>query len=221
MVGGAHDGQQNPTWVKDTKAEHGPALPALAVLLNLLELDVIDIQRLVQVVAQQVVPQATEEEVEDGRVGDENTANGEGVAKVHRGHGGQLVDKLAAHPDTLSVLEVDRVDEAVLGGHQTGRSTRVEDEDDEGTHVQQGHCATNSAEASVGGSHGEVVGNEADGTRDMDQRVSAVQDGQPNATEVVDLSTLEEPMGNAPFNPALGTGSGALAEELGLGLEKK
>lgn len=45
---------------------------------------------------------------------DHGHANAEGVAKVHRWHGGELVDELAAHPYALRVVVADRVKEAIL-----------------------------------------------------------------------------------------------------------
>ena len=53
---------------------------------------------------------------EETRVVDHGHANAECVAKMHRGHRCELVDKLATHPYTLCVVMADGVEEAVLLG---------------------------------------------------------------------------------------------------------
>jgi hypothetical protein len=47
---------------------------------------------------------------------DHGHADAEGVPKVHRGHGSELVDKFSAHPHALGVIMVDGIEETVFLG---------------------------------------------------------------------------------------------------------
>jgi hypothetical protein len=85
-----------------------------------------------------------ESAAEDARMVDYCHADAKGIAKVHRRHGGELVDKLAAHPHALSVVMADSVEEAVLFGEQAGRHAWVYDECHEGAEVRERQSAAGS-----------------------------------------------------------------------------
>jgi hypothetical protein len=73
---------------------------------------------------------------------DDSHADAEGIAKVHRRHGSELVDKLSAHPDTLGVVVAYGVKEAVLLGEEAGWHAGVNNESHEGAEVRKGQGAT-------------------------------------------------------------------------------
>jgi hypothetical protein len=85
-----------------------------------------------------------ESAAEDARVVNYCHADAKGIAKVHRRHGGELVDKLAAHPHALSVVMADSVEEAVLFGEQARRHAWVYDECHEGAEVGERQSAAGS-----------------------------------------------------------------------------
>jgi hypothetical protein len=100
---------------------------------------------------------------EEPRVVDERHADAETVAKVHAGHGGELVHVLAAHPDGLGVVVAHRVEEAIFGGEQARRHARVDDEGQEGEEVCEGQGAPGGCEGGEGGCDVVVPGDEAVG----------------------------------------------------------
>jgi hypothetical protein len=62
-------------------------------------------------------------------------ADAEGVAKVHRGHGRKLVDKLAAHPHALSIVVSNSIEEPIFFGEQAWWHAWVNDKGHESTKV--------------------------------------------------------------------------------------
>lgn len=82
---------------------------------------------------------------------DERAADGEGVAEVHGGHGGERVDVFAAHPHALCVIVAHCVEETVLFGEEARRHAGVEDEGHEGEEVGEGHSASDGRKGGVRG----------------------------------------------------------------------
>lgn len=76
---------------------------------------------------------------EDSGMVHHDATNGEGICKVHRGHGGQGVDVFAFHPYTLSVISANTVEEAVLRREQPWWHARIKDENREGKEIRQSH----------------------------------------------------------------------------------
>lgn len=227
VVGGGDDAQQDKGRVADAgdqeqDAGHGGALAAL--LLGLLQERRLEVGRLNVVVLLLLGghfllwrrlggPVAGAPAAQKGQAAplahepalvDEDAADAEGVSEMHAGHGGQLVDVLAAHEDAGGVLGIDRVDEAKLLGQQARRHARVDGKGEKGKHVEQRHGAADGAEARVVGRHVVVVGNKAHGAGDVDQGVGAVEDGEQEAANVANLGAGNEPLLDAPLDPAAG-----------------
>jgi hypothetical protein len=101
---------------------------------------------------------------EEPRVVDERHADAEAVAKVHAGHGGELVHVLAAHPHRLGVVVAYRVEEAVFGREQPRRHAWVDDEGQEGEEVCEGQRTPGGGEGGEGGCDVVVPGDEAVGS---------------------------------------------------------
>lgn len=72
---------------------------------------------------------------EDTGVVEHGAADDEGVAEMHRRHGGEGVDVIAAHPDGRCVIVADGVEETVLWREEPGRHARVQGEGREGEKV--------------------------------------------------------------------------------------
>lgn len=73
---------------------------------------------------------------------DHGAADDEGVAEMHAGHGGEGVDKVAAHPDRGRFVVTDGVEEPVFRGQQARRHAGVEGEGQECEEVGEGEGTT-------------------------------------------------------------------------------
>lgn len=120
-----------------------------------------------------------------------STADDKGVAKVHRGHSGQRVDKITAHPDTGSVVMANGVQEAVLPRKEARWHAGIYGEGHEGEEVGKSKGAADSGKGRMGGSDVVVPRNKANRTRDMDEGISSVEHGEGG------LMARHEPMLNA------------------------
>lgn len=89
------------------------------------------------------------EALQQAGVVEECASNDEGVGEVQTGHGGELVNGLAAHPDALGVLLTHGIEESVRLGQQTGWHAGVDAEDDERGEVAQRHGSTGDGEGVV------------------------------------------------------------------------
>lgn len=138
----------------------------------------------------------------------ENAADAESVAEMHTRHRGELVHILAAHEDTGGVLGVDGVDETVLFRQQAWRHARVDSEGQESEHVEQRHGTAHGAESVVVRGDVIIVRDEAHGTRNVDQSVGAVEDGEEKSADVARSGALDEPFLHTPFYPACSVGRG-------------
>ena len=58
---------------------------------------------------------------------------------MHAGHGCEGVDVFAGHPDALSVVATDSVEESVFWGEKSWGHTGVEGESCEGEEISKGH----------------------------------------------------------------------------------
>lgn len=132
---------------------------------------------------------------EDGRVVNERAADGEGVAEVQAGHGGQLIDVLAALPYGLRVIVADSVVEAEFGMEQSRGHARPDAEDAEGDEVAEGHGAASSGEGGVVGRAEVVPADEEDGAGDVHERVGAVEKGE-NVLVAVHEEVLDADFGD-------------------------
>lgn len=80
---------------------------------------------------------------------------------MHRWHGGELVDKLAAHPYALGVVMSDCVEKAILFRQKSWRHTGVDDKSEEGAEVGKGQSAAGDGESVEGRSDVVVPTDEA------------------------------------------------------------
>lgn len=56
---------------------------------------------------------------------DHSAADHESIAEMHAGHGGEGVDKVAAHPDRGCFVVAHRVEEAIFRRKEAWRHARV------------------------------------------------------------------------------------------------
>lgn len=70
----------------------------------------------------------------------------ERISEMHRGHGGERVDVVAFHPDALSVVVADGVQEAVFLRQEPGWHARVADEDNKGKEIRECHGSSDDSE---------------------------------------------------------------------------
>ena len=66
---------------------------------------------------------------------EQGAADDKGVTEMHARHGGEGVDKVAAHPDAGGVVVAHRVDKAIFGREEARRHAREEGEGEEGEEV--------------------------------------------------------------------------------------
>lgn len=86
---------------------------------------------------------------ENARVVHHCDADTEGVPKVHGWHGGKSVDVFPLHPNGLTVVVADAVEEAVFLGKKSRWHARVEDKDYERKEICKGHGSSDDGERVV------------------------------------------------------------------------
>ena len=64
------------------------------------------------------------------------TADDEGVAEMHRWHCGEGIDVIPFHPNTLTVVVANCVEETIFSRKETRWHAGVADEDNEGEEVR-------------------------------------------------------------------------------------
>jgi len=86
---------------------------------------------------------------------------------VHRRHGSKRVDVFTAHPNALSIVVANCIEEAVLGGKETWRHAGVEYKSHEGAEIGEGHRSTYDGESVVRWSDIIIPGDEAHSSWDV------------------------------------------------------
>lgn len=107
-----------------------------------------------------------------------STADDKSVAKVHRGHSGQRVDIITAHPDTGSIVMANGVQEAILRRKETRRHAGIYGKGHEGEEIGECECAADSSEGRVGRSDVVVPRNKTNSARYVDESISSVEHGE-------------------------------------------
>ena len=88
---------------------------------------------------------------EDARVVNHGAADDKGVAKMHAGHGGERVDKVAAHPYRGGLVVAYRVEESIFRRKQARRHARVKGKGQKGEEIGKGEGAADGGEGWVRG----------------------------------------------------------------------
>lgn len=98
---------------------------------------------------------------EDPGVVNQGHADAEGISEVHRGHGSQGVNVLAAHPNALSVVVANRVQKTVFRREKSRWHAGIENEGHEGAEVGQRHGSAGNGEGVEGRRYVVVPADEA------------------------------------------------------------
>lgn len=128
-------------------------------------------------------------------------ADDEGIAEMHARHRGERVNIITTDPNPSGTVMADRVQEAVFGREQARGHARVEGEGQKGKQIRESHGAAEGGKGGVGWGDVIVPGYEAtgngqhcscpelddclpNGTWDMDQCISAVENSQSGLVSV-------------------------------------